>query len=717
MSGHRRERTTAAEALRRGVARLRAPSVRSRLMSLTAVFALLAMAGGLVAMVGLRESLANVERNTTVVAPALDAHRDLENTMVTAQSSLRGYLVANLSLRSGVPSGGLNIEDFRRRYADAESRYRSDLQRAESLLSRTEYTSDPAARRDLEALRRRQRAAVEAWWDFARSAQSRFDLNPTFIASGDRLFDEFERANGDVTARITKEREALRYQMSESIRQTQRQVLATMLVALLAASGVGWWTIRGLTQPIARLRDTCRRQAAGSRTAWAEEDRGAREVRELARGLNVLTAAQHTLLDDQASALALAQTGRELARRIQDAPDVPTAFTLAVEGACGALRADHGLCLVTQYVGADSGSCAQWDPAGGLVLRSVGGPALAGLQDDVRRLWHGDRCLILDDVTAAGTALPLPVEDRPTEGAAVLVAFGTGETPRGVLAIRAEAGRRWTPAEAGFVQALAAELGRAVEAVEVSRARAEHVERLEELDRQKDSFLSTVSHELRTPLTSINGYLELLGDGDAGTLTEEQARMLAVIDRNAIRLRGLIEDLLLINRMRDGAVGEQERVDLDRLVTHAAEEMAPLAKAKGVILDVASMTGVPVVGDRAQLARVLTNIMSNAVKFTPSAGRVRVRTLRAVGGESVRIVCSDEGMGIPAAEQQKLFTRFFRASNATAAEVPGTGLGLVVVKGIVEAHGGRLQLSSTEGVGTTVVVDLPVGALAVAEGA
>ena len=112
-----------------------------------------------------------------------------------------------------MPSGGLNIEDFRRRYADAESRYRSDLQRAESLLSRTEYTSDPAARRDLEALRRRQRAAVEAWWDFARSAQSRFDLNPAFIASGDRLFDEFERANGDVTARITKEREALRYQI------------------------------------------------------------------------------------------------------------------------------------------------------------------------------------------------------------------------------------------------------------------------------------------------------------------------------------------------------------------------------------------------------------------------------------------------------------------------------------------------------------------------
>jgi signal transduction histidine kinase len=131
------------------------------------------------------------------------------------------------------------------------------------------------------------------------------------------------------------------------------------------------------------------------------------------------------------------------------------------------------------------------------------------------------------------------------------------------------------------VQAIAAEIGLAVEAAEVGRARAEHGQRLEDLDRQKDGFLSTVSHELRTPLTSINGYLELLGDGDAGRLSEEQARMLAVIERNAVRLRGLIEDLLLINRMRDGVTGEVEAVDLDRLVAHAAEEMAPLAGAKG----------------------------------------------------------------------------------------------------------------------------------------
>ena len=95
------------------------------------------------------------------------------------------------------------------------------------------------------------------------------------------------------------------------------------------------------------------------------------------------------------------------------------------------------------------------------------------------------------------------------------------------------------------------------------------------------------------------------------------------------------------------------------------------------------MTGVPVNGNRAQLARVLTNLLSNSVKFTPPGGRVRLRTLRAIDGGTVRIVCSDEGMGIPAAEQEKLFTRFFRASNATRAEVPGTGLGLVVVLSLI----------------------------------
>ncbi|MCB1252734.1 MAG: ATP-binding protein [Austwickia sp.] len=713
---HRRASTARSHRARRDPSRYRtalpALSVRARLTLLTALFAVLVVLGGLIAAVGLRDSLARTDRQTTVVGPALDANRDVEDTMITAQSALRGYLVANLSLRSGVASGGLNVAEFRRQYGDAQARYKSELQRVDSLLSRAEYTSDPQVRRDLEGLRRRQNDAVAAWWEYAQLAQSRFDLDPAFVASGDALFEQVEAANAAVSDRIVVEREALRREMSETIRETQRQVLVATLIALIAATGFGWWTIHGLTGPLARLRNTCREQADGSRTAWAAEDRGAREVRELARGLNALTATQHALLDEQAYALALAKTTRELARRIQDAGDVEAAFVLAVEGVGISLAADRGSCMVSRVGGVDTGLCATWTRRQGVAQSRVPAAALRAVQDDVRRLWRGDRCLLVEAGAGDDGVLPLPRDCAGGVEAAIVAAFGTGDTPYGVLVIGTHHAQCWTPAQAGFVQGIAAELGRAVAAAEVARARSEHVHRLEELDRQKDGFLSTVSHELRTPLTSINGYLELLEDGDAGSLSEEQARMLAVIERNAVRLRGLIEDLLLINRMRDGGAENAEAVDVDRLVTDAAEEMAPLAKAKGVLLDVASMTGVPVNGNRAQLARVLTNLLSNSVKFTPAGGRVRLRTLRAIDGGTVRIVCSDEGMGIPAAEQEKLFTRFFRASNATRAEVPGTGLGLVVVKGIVEAHGGRLQLSSTEGVGTTVVVELPISVAA-----
>lgn len=677
-------------------------------MLLTAVLGMLAMVGGLVALMGLRDSLASTVRQATVVGPALDANRDLQNTMTTAQSSLRGYLVANWSQRSGVASSALDTDDFRRRYAGAESRYSSELQRVDDMLAQADYTDDADARRHLDVARQRQRDAVEAWWAFARSAQPRVDLEPDFIAFGDHLFDAFERANGELLERIVVDRNALRNEMRDTIRRTQREVVGASVVVLLGAWGMGWWTISGLTRPLARLQDTCRRQAAGSRTAWADEHSGAREVRELARGLNALTSAQHELLDEQAYALALAQTTRDLARRIQDAPDVESAFATAVEGVGAALSVDRSLCLVTVLAGGDSGLCVTWSPAAGVAREQVGAEALGTIQDDVRRLWEGERCRVIEDLDAAPDALPLPEDQGCADGAAIVAAFGSGDTPRGVLVLTAAAARPWNHAQAGFVQGIAGDLGRAVEAAEVARARAEHVQRLEELDRQKDGFLSTVSHELRTPLTSINGYLELLEDGEAGALTQEQARMLVVIERNAARLRSLIEDLLLINRMRDGAPADAEFVDVDRLVTHVAEEMAPLARAKGVILDIASKAEMSVAGNRAQLARMLTNLLSNAVKFTPTGRRVLVRTFGAADGGCVRIVCSDEGIGIPAAEQEKLFTRFFRASNATRAEVPGTGLGLVVVKGIVEAHGGHLQLSSTEDVGTTISIELPV---------
>jgi signal transduction histidine kinase len=279
--------------------------------------------------------------------------------------------------------------------------------------------------------------------------------------------------------------------------------------------------------------------------------------------------------------------------------------------------------------------------------------------------------------------------------------------------------RRWTRAEANAVQQVAAFAARVLVQAEHEANRRDHVDRLERLDRQKTDFLSTVSHELRTPLTSISGYLELLQDGDAGPLTAQQASMLDVIERNSTRLRGLIEDLLVLNRIESGGLHvERQDVHLGELVQHTAEELAPLARRGDVEVAVQDCAaGVVVAGDPGHLHRAIVNVVSTAIKFTPAGGRVELSmevlgSGPGAGDPRVRLCCRDSGIGIPQADMPQLFSRFHRAANATTAAIPGTGLGLAIVKTIVEDHGGSLDLSSVEGEGTLVVIDLPLAAAA-----
>ena len=226
------------------------------------------------------------------------------------------------------------------------------------------------------------------------------------------------------------------------------------------------------------------------------------------------------------------------------------------------------------------------------------------------------------------------------------------------------------------------------------------------MDRVKDEFIATASHELRTPLTSILGYLEALREGDAGELTPEQERFLDVIARNGERLRHLVDDLLDVARADAGqlalAMGE---VDLSEVVAEACQAARPVAAERGIALRVDAPAGAAVTGDRTRLGQVVDNLVSNALKFTPSGGTVAVTVARS-GGE---VVCevSDTGVGIPAAEQERLFERFYRGSRAATDAVQGSGLGLAIAKMIVEGHGGGIALASEEGVGTRVRVTLP----------
>ena len=262
---------------------------------------------------------------------------------------------------------------------------------------------------------------------------------------------------------------------------------------------------------------------------------------------------------------------------------------------------------------------------------------------------------------------------------------------------------------------LAEERGRLFEAERAARTEAEAVQRLlseqndrlRELDRLKDEFVSLVSHELRTPLTSIRGYVELLLD-DGETLTADQRRFLEIVDRNSERLLELVADLLFLAQIEAGKlVIEVESVDLNQVVEECVETSSPAADARGIRLS-AHLDRVPTIqGDRARLAQVLDNLVSNAVKFTPRGGRVDVRL--DAEGETAVLEVEDTGLGIPADEQGQLFDRFFRSSNATQNAIPGTGLGLTITKAIVERHGGLIEVDSAENVGTTVRVRLPLG--------
>jgi hypothetical protein len=231
--------------------------------------------------------------------------------------------------------------------------------------------------------------------------------------------------------------------------------------------------------------------------------------------------------------------------------------------------------------------------------------------------------------------------------------------------------------------------------------------RLQEVDHVKQELVSNVSHELRTPITSISGYTELLADGSLGDLTDEQEDAVRRIWRNTSRLGTLVEDLLTLSRAESGQLDlEPDEIDLRDVVHDSLDLLGETLRTRSLQLR-RELPEEPVLslGDRNALERVVTNLVGNAVKFTPDDGTVSV-SLSQHGGE-VRLVVSDTGMGISAEDQEHLFTRFFRTSTATEQAIQGSGLGLSIVHSIVTSHGGEVVIDSAPGEGTTVTVLLP----------
>jgi PAS domain S-box-containing protein len=236
-----------------------------------------------------------------------------------------------------------------------------------------------------------------------------------------------------------------------------------------------------------------------------------------------------------------------------------------------------------------------------------------------------------------------------------------------------------------------------------------------ELDRMKTEFVSQVSHELRTPLTAIKGFTDMMLDGDAGDVNEEQAEYLQIVKQNADRLVTLINDLLDVARIESGRIKLKiEPIDLGAIVASVVATLRPLVDGKNQSLSVEIEPGLPLaLGDHDRILQVVTNLISNAHKYTPAGGAIRVEATHA--GELARIAVHDTGIGIAPEDVARLFTRFFRVDSSLTREIGGTGLGLSIVKSIVELHGGTVTVESTPGEGSTFAFTLPLAETAAVE--
>ncbi len=229
----------------------------------------------------------------------------------------------------------------------------------------------------------------------------------------------------------------------------------------------------------------------------------------------------------------------------------------------------------------------------------------------------------------------------------------------------------------------------------------------------KSQFLAMISHELKTPLTAINAFAVSLEKSIGGSLDQRQSRQFEALTRNGLRLNMLIDELLDVSAASSGQLTLNfETVTVEQVVNEAIQIVKPLIEAKDQRLHVnIEEPGLSFNGDPFKLQQVVANLLSNASKYSPAKSELTIDAREFEGHACVRVI--DNGIGMSAEDQAKLFSTFFRADEAIATGAPGTGLGMVIVKSIVEGHGGFVKVESELGAGTTVRVDLPLGDAAI----
>ena len=230
----------------------------------------------------------------------------------------------------------------------------------------------------------------------------------------------------------------------------------------------------------------------------------------------------------------------------------------------------------------------------------------------------------------------------------------------------------------------------------------EALNRLSELSQMKANFVSNISHELRTPLTHIKGYIELMLAESLGSISDEQRHALTVSQRSTGKLEDMIEDLIMFSLASRGEMSMKlEGVDIRRLVSLVTKTAMRKAEDRGVKLEVLVKDDTPYVqADGEKISWVVGQLIDNGIKFTPSGGSVIV-AIEEEGKNLVQVIVRDTGVGIPQDRMKEIFEPFHQLDGSSTRRYGGTGLGLSLVRQIVEGHGSLLDVKSTEGKGTT----------------
>lgn len=644
---------------------------------------ILAVVLGLTVLIGvgsvraIQTQIADFRENVT---PVVDGSSQLQTALTIAQSDFRGFLLTQDPALQ---------EDYAAQHMQAR-------QLNQELGARPDVV-DP---QQLQAVQEQ----TEEWFELTSTLLQRPDaVQPQDIMMTSRAYDQILADYDQLRAGILQVRDARRAEYTRVIDIGQ---VAVVLAGLFGIGTVLLTTrqVRGrIAGPLAALGDVVREHQRGAVEVRAGTDAGTEEVREVAAAFNRLAesselANQH-LLRDMETARLTGAVSSILASSVGE----ETGWDQACSELGRSLHLD-GVVIVANSSEPPMRALGHWN-----LLGQSGAEAFPdGIVDDSSLDGLDSRLLILAET-------PEEILERfPPEAARVAQQHGVqawvlatlAESDRivGVLSLVSHRPRRWADQEVAMIERVALDVTQFL----VER---ELVAGLRDLDRHKSDFVATTSHELRTPLTSISGYLEMLEEGDLGELSSPQRRAVTVLSRNVSRLRGLIEDLLILNRF-DSIKGRatSEVVDLHRSTLEVLQSLEPLATKKGVRLEYlqspgSGPQGSQVIGDRDQIERALTNVVGNAVKFTHAGQGVTV----CLGGDAseVELVCQDCGIGIPEDDMEDLFTRFFRASNAIEQQVQGSGLGLPIVLAIVKGHQGTLDVSSVEGEGTRVAIRLP----------